>query len=65
MAAMKILISETTRQEREEIVRKSIGNTDGLCDGCACGIVSMYDDYIDGKKELSEINQTFEKERTR
>ena len=60
---MKTLIRETTRQEREKLVREAIGNIDGLCDGCACGIIRMYDDYIDGKKELSEINQQFESER--
>ena len=56
---MKILISETTREEREQIVRDAVGNTDGLCDGCAPGILNMYQDYIDGKKELREVNAEF------
>ena len=54
-----ILIANTTREERERIVAESIGNIDGLCDGCACGIIEMYDDYIDGKLELSEVNRGF------
>ena len=65
MDAMKILIGETSREEREKIVSDALGNTDGLCDGCACGITKMYDDYIEGRKELSEIHQAFEKERNR
>ena len=27
--------------------------------GCSVGIVEMYQDYIDGKKELREINMEF------
>ena len=30
-----ILIADTTREEREQIVADSIGNIDGLCDGCS------------------------------
>lgn len=62
---MKILIAQTTREERQKIVNESIGQIDGLCDGCACGVLRMYDDYIDGKKELTQINQEFVKERSR
>ena len=54
-----ILIRDTTREEREEIVAESIGNIAGLCDGCSPGIVEMYQDYIDGKRELREINAEF------
>ena len=49
-----ILIADTTREERERIVAESVGNIEGLCDGCSPGIIEMYQDYIDGKKELSE-----------
>ena len=56
---MKIHIAETTREERERIVAESIGNTAGLCDGCSPGIVEMYRDYIDGKRELREINAEY------
>ncbi len=54
-----ILIADTTREERERIVADSIGNISGLCDGCSPGIIEMYQDYIDGRKELREINAEF------
>ena len=54
-----ILIKDTTRDDRERIVAESIGNISGLCDGCSPGIAEMYQDYIDGKKELREINADF------
>lgn len=54
-----IRIADTTREERERIVAESIGNISGLCDGCSPGIIEMYKDYIDGKKELREINAEF------
>ena len=56
---MGYLISETTREEREKIVAEALGNIDATCDGCASGIISMYDDYIEGKKELKEITMAF------
>ena len=54
-----ILIKDTTREERERIVADSIGNIDGACDGCAAGLSEMYQDYIDGRKEILEINKEF------
>ena len=56
---MSILIKDTTREEREQIVEESIGNIEGACDGCMPGIIEMYQDYIDGKRELREINMAF------
>ncbi len=56
---MGYLISETTKEERERIVAESLGNISGACDGCSPGIIEMYQDYIDGKKELREINMGF------
>ena len=52
-----ILIKDTTREERERIVAESIGNIDGLCDGCSPGLADMYQEYIDGRRELREINR--------
>ena len=49
-----ILIRDTTREEREQIVSESIGNISGLCDGCSPGIAEMYQDYIDGKKKFAK-----------
>ena len=56
---MGYLISETTKEERERIVADSLGNISGACDGCSPGIIEMYQDYIDGKKELRDINMEF------
>ena len=57
---MSILIKDTTREERERIVAESIGNINGSCDGCASGLAEMYQDYIDGKKEIRDINMEFQ-----
>ena len=54
-----ILIKDTTREEREQIVAESIGNINGSCDGCMAGLAEMYQDYIDGKKEIRDINMEF------
>ena len=54
-----ILIKDKTKEERERIVSESIGNINGSCDGCAAGLAEMYRDYIDGKKEIREINMEF------
>ncbi len=54
------LISDTTKEEREQIVADSIGNISGACDGCAAGLAEMYQDYIDGKRELRAINMEFQ-----
>ena len=54
-----LLIADTTREERERIVAESIGNIDGACDGCSPGMIEMYRDYIEGRKELREINMEF------
>ncbi len=57
--AKSFLIKDTTKEEREKIVAESIGNISGLCDGCSPGIAEMYQDYIDGKRELREINMAY------
>ncbi len=54
-----ILIKDTTREEREKIIAESIGNISGACDGCMAGLAEMYQDYIDGKKEIRDINMEF------
>ena len=57
---MSYLISETTKEERERIVAESLGNIEASCDGCMSGLAEMYQDYIDGKKELRDINMEFQ-----
>ena len=53
------LIAETTREEREKIVAESLGNTEASCDGCMAGLAEMYQEYIDGEKDLRQINMEF------
>ena len=53
------LIKDTTKEEREQIVAESLGNIEAACDGCMSGLAEMYQVYIDGKKELREINMEF------
>ena len=53
------LIKDTTKEEREKIVAESLGYIDASCDGCMAGLVEMYQDYIDGKMELRDINMAF------
>lgn len=59
-----ILIKDTTKEEREEIVRKAL-SCGGGCENCtACWLgggspFDMYDEYIEGKKEISEINAEY------
>ena len=62
-----LLIKDTTREEREEIVRRALyGDCEAECEFCSgCvnrgggKIDSIYQAYIDGEKELSEINAEF------
>lgn len=54
-----ILIKDTTREQRERIVADSLGAMDASCDGCSAGLYEMYQDYIDGKRELREINMEY------
>ena len=54
-----ILIKDTTKEERERIVAESLGDMCGSCDGCMGGLADMYQDYIDGKKEIRDINMEF------
>ena len=51
-----ILIKDTTREQREQIVRDSLGDDYDV----GCGYESAgidYQLYIDGKKELRELNE--------
>ena len=59
-------IANTTRKEREEIIRRSLDCGGGGCESCSgCGVLgagnpyAMYQPYIDGKMELAEINMSF------
>ena len=61
-----ILIKDTTREEREQIVRESLGACGGSCEGCSsCGslgggtVEELYRPYIEGKMEIREINEAY------
>ena len=61
-----LLIKDTTRAQREEIVRRALSVCGDGCDGCnGCGntgggrVDSIYQPYIDGEKELAEINAAY------
>lgn len=54
---MSILIKDTTREERLEIVRRSLEDSEEGCDNFfGNDIDEMYEDYIEGRRELREIN---------
>ena len=53
-----ILIRDTTREEREQIVRQALWGDCGIeCEFCS--IDALYKPYIDGEKEISEINAEY------
>jgi predicted transglutaminase-like cysteine proteinase len=58
-ADMGYLISEATKEEREQIVRDSLSNIDANSDCCMVGLADMYQGYVDGRKELRQINMEF------
>ena len=53
------LIKDTTVEERKKIVEESLGNISADCDGCMSGLAEMYQDYIEGKREIRDINMEF------
>ena len=61
------LIKDTTREEREQIVHQALWGSCGIdcefCSGCdnrgGGRIESIYQPYIDGLKELREINAEY------
>ena len=57
------LIKETTCEERKQIVEEALGNLSASCDGCMAGLADMYQDYIDGKKEIRDINMEIRERR--
>ena len=59
MEIKSILIKDTTREERKQIVEESFGNISASCDGCMAGLAEMYQEYIDGTKEIRDINMEF------
>ena len=61
-----ILIKDTTREERERIVAQALNACGGACDFCnGCDnlgggrIDEIYRPYIEGEKELAQINEEY------
>ncbi|MCD8018494.1 MAG: hypothetical protein LUF92_02585 [Clostridiales bacterium] len=59
-----LLIKDTTRKEREQIVKNSLGcgNSCDFCSACWLGggnPFDMYQPYIDGEKEIAQINAEY------
>lgn len=61
MKSKSILIKDTTKSERIALIKEWIPADDGLED-CDIDLWEMYRDYIDGKKEIAEINAEFQTE---
>ena len=61
-----ILIKDTTREERIRIVNQSLnvcGRSCEFCNGCdnigGGRVDAIYQPYIDGEKEIAEINMEY------
>ena len=61
-----ILIKDTTREERERIVAQGLSSCGGACDFCnGCDnlgggrIDEIYRPYIEGEKELAQVNEEY------
>ena len=54
-----ILLKDTTKQERIDLIREWLPPEDGFED-CEIDLWDMYHDYIEGKKEIAEINAEFQ-----
>lgn len=55
-----ILIKDTTKEERIALIREWIPDDDGLEDDGGIDLWDMYADYINGKREIAEINMAFD-----
>lgn len=56
----KYLIKNTTREQREQIVKEALGYSEFGCDeaGGRYGY-DFYEPYINGEKEISELTKAF------
>ena len=55
---MSTLIKDTTKEERIALIKSWIPDDDGLND-CEIDLWDMYAYYINGIREISEINMDF------
>lgn len=61
-----LLIKDTTREERIQIVQQGLSQCGGACDFCnGCdnlgggSVDAFYQPYVDGEKELRELNEAY------
>jgi hypothetical protein len=66
MEIKSVLIKDTTREERMQIVQQGLSACGGACDFCnGCdnlgggSMDSFYEPYINGEKELRELNEGY------
>lgn len=66
MEIKSVLIKDTTKEERMKIVQEGLSQCGGACDYCnGCDNLgggmtdSFYAPYINGEKELREINEEY------
>ena len=55
------LIKDTTKEERIALIKQWIPDDDGMQD-CDMDLWDIYADYINGTKEIAEINAAFVEE---
>ena len=66
MEIKSILIKDTTREERIQIVAQGLNQGGGSCDFCSgCdnlgggSVEAFYEPYINGEKELRQLNEEY------
>ena len=66
MESKSILIKDTTREERIRIVQDGLSQCGGACDFCnGCdnlgggSVDAFYEPYINGEKELRQLNEEY------
>lgn len=66
MEIKSILIKDTTREERIQIVAQGLNQCGGSCDFCSgCdnlgggSVEAFYEPYINGEKELRQLNKEY------
>ena len=53
----KYLIKDTTKSERIELIKQ--WEEDSGCEDSGFDLMEYFRDYIDGKKEISEVNASY------
>ena len=63
MKTKSLLIKDTTREERIQIVQEGLNQCGGACNGCdnlgGGSVDAFYEPYINGEKELRELNEEY------